>query len=81
MDIRGPVMNGVEATRILCARPNDPKVLVLKTFDTDNDAFDVLRAGAGGFLLRTVPREEPRPGWPAHLTDVPVSVLGRRVPI
>src|SRR5262245_38869872 len=60
MDIRMPVMDGVEATRRLCAdeRPDAPRVLVLTTFDTDADAFAALQAGASGFLLKSVPPEE-----------------------
>jgi DNA-binding NarL/FixJ family response regulator len=59
MDIRMPVMDGVEATRRLCGSPGDgPRVLVLTTFDTDADAFAALRAGASGFLLKNVPPEE-----------------------
>ncbi|MFB9234676.1 response regulator [Plantactinospora siamensis] len=59
MDIRMPVLDGVEATRRLCATgPDAPKVLVLTTFDTDADAFAALQAGASGFLLKNVPPEE-----------------------
>jgi DNA-binding NarL/FixJ family response regulator len=59
MDIRMPVMDGVEATRRLCGTPGEgPRVLVLTTFDTDADAFAALRAGASGFLLQNVPPEE-----------------------
>jgi DNA-binding NarL/FixJ family response regulator len=58
MDIRMPVMDGVSATRRLCARADCPRVLVLTTFDTDQDAFAALQAGASGFLLKTVPPEE-----------------------
>jgi DNA-binding NarL/FixJ family response regulator len=58
MDIRMPVMDGVEATRLLCAEPDGPRVLVLTTFDTDADAFAALQAGASGFLLKNVPPEE-----------------------
>jgi DNA-binding NarL/FixJ family response regulator len=59
MDIRMPVMDGVEATRRLCGTPGEgPRVLVLTTFDTDADAFAALRAGASGFLLKNVPPEE-----------------------
>jgi DNA-binding NarL/FixJ family response regulator len=67
MDIRMPIMDGVEATRRLCgdapASPEGgavvrPRVLVLTTFDTDADAFAALRAGASGFLLKNVPPEE-----------------------
>jgi len=56
MDIRMPVMDGIEATRRLCAqdRPDAAKVLALTTFDTDEDAFAALQAGASGFLLKNV---------------------------
>src|SRR4051794_16014812 len=58
MDIRMPVLDGVAATRQLCAAENGPRVLVLTTFDTDEDAFAALQAGASGFLLKNVPPEE-----------------------
>jgi DNA-binding NarL/FixJ family response regulator len=59
MDIRMPVMDGVEATRrIYATGPEAPKVLVLTTFDTDADAFAALQAGASGFLLKNAPPEE-----------------------
>jgi DNA-binding NarL/FixJ family response regulator len=58
MDIRMPVMDGVEATRRLCVAESGPRVLVLTTFDTDEDAFAALQAGASGFLLKNVPPEE-----------------------
>ena len=58
MDIRMPVMDGVEATGQICALPDGPRVLVLTTFDTDEDAFAALQAGASGFLLKNVPPEE-----------------------
>jgi DNA-binding NarL/FixJ family response regulator len=59
MDIRMPVMDGVEATRQLGQlSPDGPRVLVLTTFDTDEDAFAALQAGASGFLLKNVPPDE-----------------------
>ncbi|MET8908016.1 response regulator transcription factor [Micromonospora sp. NPDC004551] len=60
MDLRMPTMDGVEATKRICARPagNRPRVLVLTTFDTEADAFAALRAGASGFLLKNVPPED-----------------------
>ncbi|GGR93887.1 DNA-binding response regulator [Micromonospora fulviviridis] len=60
MDLRMPTMDGVEATKRICARPagGRPRVLVLTTFDTEADAFAALRAGASGFLLKNVPPED-----------------------
>ncbi|MFJ8578025.1 response regulator [Micromonospora sp. NPDC093277] len=60
MDLRMPTMDGVEATRRICAGPpaGRPRVLVLTTFDTEADAFAALQAGASGFLLKNVPPEE-----------------------
>ncbi|MDR2620062.1 MAG: response regulator transcription factor [Propionibacteriaceae bacterium] len=52
MDIRMPIMDGVEATRLLTAQPNAPKVLVLTTFDLDEYVFAGLKAGASGFMLK-----------------------------
>jgi DNA-binding NarL/FixJ family response regulator len=60
MDIRMPELDGIEATRLL-AGPDvvDPlRVLVLTTFDLDEYVFEALRAGATGFLLKDVTREE-----------------------
>lgn len=58
MDLRMPVMGGVEATRMLAAAADGPRVLVLTTFDTEADAFSALAAGATGFLPKTVSAEE-----------------------
>jgi len=56
MDIRMPVMDGLEATRrILAAGDPAPRVLVLTTFDLDEYVYAALRAGASGFLLKGVP--------------------------
>ncbi|MFF4100073.1 response regulator [Streptomyces sp. NPDC001903] len=52
MDIRMPVMNGLEATREIVASDTDAKVLVLTTFDLDEYVYQALRAGASGFLLK-----------------------------
>ncbi|MEV6929902.1 response regulator transcription factor [Dactylosporangium sp. NPDC051485] len=58
MDIRMPIMDGVAATAEIAARDRGPRVLVLTTFDTDEDAFAALRAGASGFLLKNAPPGE-----------------------
>ena len=58
MDIRMPRMSGVEATRRIRAGEypdNSPRVLILTTFDLDEYAYDALRAGASGFLLKDTP--------------------------
>ncbi|WP_328926808.1 response regulator transcription factor [Streptomyces sp. NBC_00190] len=52
MDIRMPLMNGLEATREIVAADTDAKVLVLTTFDLDEYVYQALRAGASGFLLK-----------------------------
>ena len=58
MDIRMPVMDGVEATRRITAGPTDARVLILTTFDLDDYVVEALRAGASGFLLKDVPPED-----------------------
>ncbi|MBF8190574.1 response regulator transcription factor [Nonomuraea sp. K274] len=52
MDVRMPVMNGLEATKELLSREASPKVLILTTFDLDDYVYAALRAGASGFLLK-----------------------------
>jgi DNA-binding NarL/FixJ family response regulator len=57
MDVRMPVMDGIEATRRITAIDDAPRVLVLTTFDLDEYVYDALRAGASGFLLKDAPAE------------------------
>jgi DNA-binding NarL/FixJ family response regulator len=54
MDIRMPVLDGLDATRLIAADPHlsSVRVLVLTTFEIDEYVFEALRAGAGGFLLK-----------------------------
>jgi DNA-binding NarL/FixJ family response regulator len=60
MDVRMPVLDGLEATRrLLGGRPDGdrdgPRVLILTTFDLDDYVYEALRAGASGFLLKDAP--------------------------
>jgi DNA-binding NarL/FixJ family response regulator len=57
MDVRMPVLDGIEATRRLAADGKRPRVLVLTTFDLDEYVYDALSAGASGFLLKDVTAE------------------------
>lgn len=57
MDIRMPVVDGIEATRRLAALPAPTRVLVLTTYGIDEYVYEALRAGAAGFLLKTDPPE------------------------
>jgi len=62
MDVRMPVMDGIEATKQLCGSTagsglDGPRVLILTTFDLDEYVYDALCAGASGFLLKDVTAE------------------------
>jgi DNA-binding NarL/FixJ family response regulator len=57
MDLKMPVMNGVQATRQIRQMYENIHVLVLTTYDADNWVFDAIRAGARGYLLKDTPRE------------------------
>lgn len=58
MDVRMPVMDGLEATRLIAGDADAPRVLILTTFDLDEYVFQALRAGASGFALKSRPLEE-----------------------
>jgi len=60
MDVRMPVMDGLEATRRITASPlgSPVRILMLTTFDLDEYVYDALRAGASGFLLKDTPPED-----------------------
>jgi DNA-binding NarL/FixJ family response regulator len=58
MDLRMPIMDGVEATGRIVAEAPSTRVLILTTFDADEFVVDALRAGASGFVLKDVPRAE-----------------------
>ncbi|MBP0453269.1 MULTISPECIES: response regulator transcription factor [unclassified Kitasatospora] len=58
MDIRMPVMDGIEATRLIKELSDPPNVLILTTFDDDENVYAALRAGAGGFLVKDMVLED-----------------------
>jgi len=66
MDIRMPVMDGLEATSRVLALPDAPRIIILTTFDADEYVVRALAAGATGFLLKDTP--------PADIVDAIVKV-------
>ncbi|MFI7120104.1 response regulator [Amycolatopsis sp. NPDC049868] len=59
MDLRfGPGMTGAEATAVITARPDAPRVLIVTTYDTDADTLPAIEAGATGYLLKDAPPED-----------------------
>jgi DNA-binding NarL/FixJ family response regulator len=58
MDIRMPVLDGIESTRRIRALAEPARVLILTTFDLDEYVYDALKAGASGFLLKDAPAEQ-----------------------
>ena len=58
MDIRMPVLDGIEATRRIVRAQPGARVLILTTFGLDGYVYDALRAGASGFMLKDAPPEE-----------------------
>lgn len=57
MDVRMPVLDGIEATRRILARRPATRVLILTTFDLDEHVYDALEAGASGFVLKDIEPE------------------------
>jgi DNA-binding NarL/FixJ family response regulator len=58
MDIRMPVLDGIEATRRIAGAQSGIRVVILTTFGLDGYVYDALRAGASGFMLKDAPPEE-----------------------
>ncbi|MEU9885344.1 response regulator transcription factor [Sphaerisporangium sp. NPDC051011] len=58
MDISMPVMDGLTAARRVLGDPDPPRIIILTTFDTDENLYAALRAGASGFLLKVSPPEQ-----------------------
>lgn len=57
MDLKMPVMNGIQATRQICSQFPAVRVIVLTTYDFDEWVFDAVHSGASGYLLKDTPRE------------------------
>jgi len=57
MDLKMPVMNGIQATRLIREKHPSVKVLILTTYDDDAWLFDAIHGGASGYLLKDTPRE------------------------
>jgi len=74
MDLRMPGTDGIEATRRILATHPATRVLVLTTIEDDDAVHDALRAGASGFLLKSVPRERLWSGIRGvHEGDLPLA--------
>jgi DNA-binding NarL/FixJ family response regulator len=58
LDIRMPVMDGLQAAREVIALSSETRVLILTTFDADEYVYEALRAGASGFLLKDAPADQ-----------------------
>jgi len=58
MDVRMPVLDGIEATRRILGGDGGARVLILTTFDLDEHVYDALEAGASGFLLKDISPEQ-----------------------
>jgi DNA-binding NarL/FixJ family response regulator len=82
MDIRMPVMDGLEATRVICSMPqgeHQPRVLILTTFEEDDLVAEALRAGASGFIGKTTePQELMAAIRTVHLGDALLSPRATR---
>jgi two-component system, NarL family, response regulator len=58
LDLRMPGMNGIETMQALRSIPDSPRVLVLTNFETDEDVYRAVRAGAQGYLLKSTTQQE-----------------------
>jgi DNA-binding NarL/FixJ family response regulator len=80
MDLNMPVMNGIQATRRLRDKYPDARILALTTYDADEWVFDIIRAGAAGYLLKDTPRADlirAIEGTANGLTFVDPNVAGK----
>lgn len=58
MDLRMPGMSGLEAIRAINSRQNPPRIIVLTSFDTDEDIYQSVGAGAQGYVLKDTPQDQ-----------------------
>ncbi|HIZ34749.1 MAG TPA: response regulator transcription factor [Candidatus Ruania gallistercoris] len=74
MDLRMPELDGIEATRAICADPElaSVRVVILTTFDEDAEILEAIRAGASGYLLKDVSPEELRSSIRAVAAGEPI---------
>ncbi|MBN1535813.1 MAG: response regulator transcription factor [Anaerolineales bacterium] len=80
MDLKMPIMNGIQATQQIRTRYPEVRVLVLTTYDADEWVFDAIRSGAAGYLLKDTPREaliEAIKGTAMGKTHVDPNVAGK----
>ena len=80
MDLKMPVMTGVQATRLIHSQYPTVRVLVLTTYDFDEWVFDAIRNGAAGYMLKDTPRENlvaAIQGTAAGKTFVDPAVAGK----
>jgi two-component system, NarL family, response regulator len=70
LDLRMPGMNGIEVLRALARTPASPRVIVLTSYETDEDVYRAVQAGAQGYLLKDTSQKE--------MIDAIVSVHGGR---
>lgn len=80
MDLRMPIMNGIQATRKISEQNPETPVLILTTYDDDEWVFDAIRAGAAGYLLKDTPREQliaAIRGTVAGTTHIDPNVAGK----
>jgi DNA-binding NarL/FixJ family response regulator len=80
MDLKMPIMNGIQATQQIREHYPTTRVLILTTYDDDEWVFDAIRAGASGYLLKDTPREQliaAIRGTVAGATHVDPNVAGK----
>ena len=58
MDVRMPILDGIEAARRVLRDDDAPRILMLTTFDLDEYVYEAMKAGASGFLLKDAPRDQ-----------------------